>query len=274
MSVLSQLRAIFRLQLFAIGSWVVVASGLPAVLSPLPKRWRKTAPFIQRWAKLGAYCLGLEVDLEGGLPTPGSLVVANHQGYLDVLALGSLFPCIFVARHDMRRWPLFGQLAASGATIFLNRENKRAGFRGVGLVREALAVGATVIAFPEGTSTDGTGLLPFRTGVFQAAIDAGAPVVPVGIRYLSLDGKPLDAEAHKLVGWFQGEPFLRHLLRLGSHRQVRVAVKLGGPLLSSREERRQLAARAELAVYELLEIPPGTRPVLSGRARKETAGDG
>lgn len=269
MSAAPQLRAIFRLQLFAIGSWVVVASGLPAVLTPFPRRWRKTAPFIQRWAKLGAYCLGLKVDLEGRLPTPGSLVVANHQGYVDIVALGSLFPCIFVARHDMRGWPLFGQLAASGATIFLNRENKRAGFRGVGLVREALAVGATVIAFPEGTSTDGTGLLPFRTGVFQAAIDAGAPVVPVGIRYLSLDGKPLDAEAHKLVGWFQGEPFLRHLLRLGGHRQVKVGIKFGAPLLSPREDRRQLAARAEEAVFGLLGIPPGTRPIINGRRRKE-----
>lgn len=269
MRVPSHLRAFFRLQLFATGSWLVVASGLSAVLTPFPRRWRKTAPFIQRWAKLGAYCLGLKVDLEGCLPRPGSLVVANHQGYVDILALGSLFPCIFVARHDIRGWPLFGQLAASGATIFLNRENKRAGFRGVGLVREALSVGATVIAFPEGTSTDGTGLLPFRTGVFQAAVDAGVAVVPAGIRYLSLDGKPLDAGSHKLVGWFRDEPFFPHLLRLGSHREVRVAVQLGAPLFSLGEDRRQLAARAEEAMFGLLGIAPGTRPVFSGRQRKQ-----
>jgi 1-acyl-sn-glycerol-3-phosphate acyltransferase len=256
----SKLRAVARLQLFAVLSWAVVASGLGAVLTPFPRRFRKTAPYIARWARLGAFCLGVRVRREGELPPPGSLVVANHQGYVDIVTIGSLFPCIFVARHDMRGWPLFGQLAASGATIFLNRERKRAGARGVAQVREALRAGATVIAFPEGTSTDGTGLLPFRTGVFQAAVDAQAPVVPAAITYLSLDGAPLDAHNRHLVGWFRGEPFLRHLLSLGGHRRVEALVRLGKPLQPPHGDRRTLAQRAEEAVAGLLGLPPGARP--------------
>lgn len=265
MSEENRLRAFWRLQTFALGSWLVVASGLAAVLTPFPRRWRKTAPYIRRWAALGARCLGVRVAVEGNLPPAGSLVVANHQGYVDIVSLGSLFPCIFVARHDMRRWPLFGQLAASGATIFLNRENKRAGVRGVAQVREALKVGATVIAFPEGTSTDGTGLLPFRTGVLQAAVDAPAPVVPAAIRYLSLDGQPLSEHTRSVVGWYQGEPFLKHLVRLGSHRQVGVTIRLGEPRWPPHPDRRELAAWAEEEVFRLLGLPLGTRPRQVGR---------
>jgi len=272
MGALASLRAFWRLQLFALGSWGVVASGLHAVLTPFPRRWRKTCPYIARWARLGAFCLGVRVQYEGELPPPGSLVVANHQGYVDIVTIGSLFPCIFVARHDMRGWPLFGQLAASGATIFLHRENKRAGYRGVAQVREALKVGATVIAFPEGTSTDGTGLLPFRTGLFQAAVDARAPVVPAAITYLTLDGVPLNETNRHLVGWFRGEPFLRHLLSLGRHRRVEAHVRFGSPLLPPHEDRRSLALRAEEAVAGLLGLPPGARPREVGLAAGKTQG--
>ncbi|MCX7894840.1 MAG: 1-acyl-sn-glycerol-3-phosphate acyltransferase [Thermoanaerobaculum sp.] len=265
MSLTRYVRALLRLQTFAVGSWLVVASGLHAVLTPFPWRWRKTAPYIARWARLGARCLGVQVSWEGSLPPAGSLVVANHQGYVDIVSLGSLFPCIFVARHDMRRWPLFGQLAASGATIFLNRENKRAGVRGVGQVREALKVGATVIAFPEGTSTDGTGLLPFRTGVFQAAVDANAPVVPAGITYLSLDGIPLNEENRHLVGWFLGESFIPHLARLGGCRRVSVGIRVGEARFGPHPDRRELAAWAEAEVGRLLGLAPGARPRRTGR---------
>lgn len=209
--------------------------------------------------------MGVRVHAEGPVPPSGSLVVANHQGYVDIVALGSLFPCIFVARHDIKGWPMFGQLAASGATIFLNRDNKRAGVRGVAQVREALKVGATVIAFPEGTSTDGSGLLPFRTGVFQAAVDAGAPVVPAAVRYLTLDGQPLDETTRSIVGWYRGESFFPHVLRLGSHRTVEVEVRFGEPRHPPHPDRRQLAAWAETEMYRLLDLPLGRRPKEVGR---------
>ncbi|MCU0290525.1 MAG: 1-acyl-sn-glycerol-3-phosphate acyltransferase [Thermoanaerobaculaceae bacterium] len=243
-------RAIGRLVLFAGSSWLVVASGLHGVLSRFPRRWRRTAPYIARWARVGRRALGLKVRVSGELPAPGSLVVANHQGWVDVPTIGGVGPCIFAARHDMRSWPLFGALAASGATIFINRQHKRAGVRGIQQVASALAVGATVIGFPEGTSS-GTGLLPFRTGLFEAAVVSGAPVVPASIRYLAVDGVPLDAQTLRVVGWFEGEPFLGHALRLASHHEVTAEVTFGQPLPIS-SDRRELAAGAEAAVRTLL----------------------
>ena len=252
----SRARAIARLFVFAVGSWLVVARAISAVLSGFPQRWPRTAPHNSRWARLGQRCLGIRVRRVGELPPPGSLVVSNHFGYADVVTIGGLFPCVFAARHDMRRWPLFGALAASGATIFINRQLKRAGARGVAQVAAALAVGATVLGFPEGTSTDGADLLPFRSGIFQAAVDARAPVVPAAVRYLELDGEPITAGNLDVVAWFRGEGFLGHVLKLASHRSVLAEVRFGEPFRPPHANRRALAAAAEARVRELRGMPP------------------
>ncbi len=273
--VLRTVRALGRLSIFAVGSWLVVARALPAVLAPFPARWRRSCSHVSRWSRLGRRCLSIRVEVHGPLPPAGSLVVANHQGYVDIVTLGGLFPSIFAARHDMRRWPMFGALAASGATLFINRDNKRAGARGLGQVAAALAAGATVIGFPEGTSTDGTGLLPFRTGLFQAVVTSGAPVVPAGIRYPELDGAPLTAANRDVVAWFRGESFLAHILRLGAHRRVRAVVRFGEPLAAAGMNRRELAAVSEARVRELAGLgaaaPAGDGTSAAGPAPREAS---
>lgn len=261
---LTEARTLWRLQAFSVGSWVVVARAWRAVLSPFPARWQRSCVPVSRWARWGARCLGVRVAATGPLPPPGSLVVANHQGYVDIVTIGGLFPCIFAARHDMRRWPMFGALAASGATIFINREVKRASWRGVGQVAAALAAGATVVAFPEGTSTDGLGLLPLRTGVFQAAVAAGAPVVPAAIRYLSVAGRPIDEALRPQVGWYDGSNFFRHLWRLAGYGRVEASVTFGEPFFSPHPDRRFLAAAAEARLRALLGIADDELPLERG----------
>jgi 1-acyl-sn-glycerol-3-phosphate acyltransferase len=252
----SPARAVARLVVFALGSWLVVAGAIFVVLSRFPERWKRSGPHDARWGRLGQRCLGIRVRRAGELPAPGSLVVANHYGYADVFAIGGLFPCVFAARHDMRSWPMFGALAASGGTIFINRQHRREGARGIARVTAALAAGATVIAFPEGTSTDGSDLLPFRTGIFQAAVDAGASVVPVAVRYLELDGRPITPENLDVVGWFRGERFLGHALRLASHRSVLAEVRFWEALRPPHTDRRTLAAAAEDRVREMRGLRP------------------
>ena len=265
MALAGRARAAGRLAVFAVGSWLVVARAIRTVLAPFPQRWRVEGPHVSRWARLGARCLGIRVRRTGELPPPGSLVVANHQTYADVVTLGGLFPSVFAARHDMRRWPLFGALAASGATIFIDRERKRAGARGIEKVQQALAAGATVIGFPEGTSTDGRDLLPFRSGLFHAAVAAGAPVVPAAIRYREIDGAPIAEADREVVAWYRGEPFLHHLMRFASHSSVLAEVELGTPIAGPHAGRRELAAAAEAALRGMLGLPP--------RAAAPAAGD-
>lgn len=254
-----------RLAWFAVGSWLVVARGSPSLLARLPARWRRVAPHVSRWARFGARCLRVRVKSTGPLPPPGSLVIANHQGYVDILVIGGLFPTVFAARHDMRSWPLLGALAVSGSTIFINRDNRRAGARGVAALARALEARATVVAFPEGTGTDGTGLLPLRTGVFQAAVDAGVPVVPASIRYKSLDGEPVTSKNHHVVGWYGSESFREHLVRLGRHRRIEAEVAFHEPIRPPHEDRRSLAAAAEDRLRAMLGFSADDRPNRTGR---------
>ncbi len=262
---LAGLRSAGRLLAFSVGSWLVVAGAWRALISRFPARWRRSCVPVSRWARWGARCLGVRVSVTGTLPPPGSLVVANHQGYADIVTIGGLFPAIFAARHDMRRWPMFGALAASGATIFINRDVKRAGWRGVAQVAAALADGATVVAFPEGTSTDGLGLLPLRTGVFQAAVEAGAPVVPAAIRYLAVGGRPIDESTRAHVGWYDGSSFPGHLWRLAGHGRIEATVVFGETIAAPHADRRSLAAAAETRLRVLLGFAADDLPVVRGR---------
>ena len=256
MTVTGRMRAIARMGAFVVGSWLVVARAIGAVFSRFPRRWKRNSPHNARWGRVGQRCLGIRVRTVGALPPPGSLVVANHYGYADVLTIGGLFPVVFAARHDMRRWPVFGGLAAAGATIFIDRQRARAGARGIAQVTAALASGSTVLGFPEGTSAGAGSLLPFRSGLFQAAVDAAAPVVPAAVRYLEIDGEPVTEANLDVIGWFHGENFITHALRLASHRRVLAEVRFGDPIAPPHHDRRTLAAAAQARVRELRDGAP------------------
>ncbi|GAB1642867.1 hypothetical protein KRMM14A1259_32900 [Krasilnikovia sp. MM14-A1259] len=127
--------------------------------------------------------LGVRLVWRGPLPRPGSLLVANHVSWLDIVALVAVVPVRLVAKSEVRTWPAVGALAAATGAIFLDRTRPRTLPRTVAEVAAALRAGRTVAVFPEGTTFCGARQGRFRPAVFQAAVDAGAPVVPVSIRY-------------------------------------------------------------------------------------------
>ncbi|GIF10695.1 lysophospholipid acyltransferase family protein [Actinoplanes teichomyceticus] len=127
--------------------------------------------------------LGVRVAHRGPAPRAGSLLVANHVSWLDVLALLAISPVHLVAKHDVRAWPAVGAAARRSGTIFIDRGRPRTLPATVGEVAAALRAGRSVAVFPEGTTYCGAEHGAFRPALFQAAIDAGAPVAPVAIRY-------------------------------------------------------------------------------------------
>lgn len=141
------------------------------------------AEWLTRWSHEAIRKIELRIHLVGTPPQCG-LIVANHVGYLDVLALASILPCAFICKADVREWPIFGDLVASCGTIFVNRSSKRDTIRANQLVAERLRMGIPVVLFPEGTSTDGSKVLPFHASLVQPAVDENVFVVPVAIRYL------------------------------------------------------------------------------------------
>jgi 1-acyl-sn-glycerol-3-phosphate acyltransferase len=131
--------------------------------------------------------LGIRVARRGPSLKPGSLVVANHVSWLDILVLAATAPVRLVAKGEVGTWPGIGVLAGLSGAIFIDRSRPKALPSTVGEVTAALRAGRSVAAFPEGTTFCGLEQGRFRPALFQAAIDAGAPVVPVSIGYDSTE---------------------------------------------------------------------------------------
>jgi 1-acyl-sn-glycerol-3-phosphate acyltransferase len=130
--------------------------------------------------------LGMEVQTSGELPRRG-LVVSNHLSYLDILFYAATMPCVFVAKSDVRSWPVFGVLAQCGGTIFVKRERSTAVAETARQIEDALREEIPVLLFPEGTSSDGSSVLPFYPSLLEPALQSGAEMTAAAVRY-RIDG--------------------------------------------------------------------------------------
>ena len=127
--------------------------------------------------------LGIALHSHGEPRGGATLIVANHVSWLDILAINAVYPSRFVSKSDVRGWPLIGWLVACGGTLFIERERKRDALRVVHQVAAALKQGQTIALFPEGTTSEGHGLLPFHANLLQAAVSTGTPVQAVALRF-------------------------------------------------------------------------------------------
>lgn len=161
--------------------------------------------------------LGVRVEVRGLPPPDAAFVAPNHWGYLDIFVLGSLYRGLFVSRADVAEWPLFGYLAASGGTLFLDRDMRRDAARVSGRIADTLRDGFRVTAFLEGGAGPGKEARPFKSALLAAAVETGAPCVPVAIRYELPRDPGLDPSA--VVAWHEGA-FLPHVARLARTRRI------------------------------------------------------
>ncbi|MGH7298665.1 MAG: lysophospholipid acyltransferase family protein [Polyangiaceae bacterium] len=184
---------------------------------------------------------GVDVTWRGSRPTEPSIVVANHLSYIDPLAVASVLPCIAIAKGETRSWPLIGRGLQALGVIFVQRGDARSGARALRAAWRAIRAGSHVLNFPEGTTTDGSLVGPFRRGIFGLAVLAGIPVVPARVSY-----------DDPRVPWFGGQTFAPHYWRLSGVTRVGALVVFGeamhaGPACSAVE----LARRAREAVAAL-----------------------
>jgi 1-acyl-sn-glycerol-3-phosphate acyltransferase len=150
---------------------------------------------IKSWAKRVLLILEVEVACHGSPPSGfAGLVVANHVSWLDILVIQSLLPGVFVAKAEVRRWPLVGSLAQACATIFVQRTSARSARAMVDASVAAFGQGYCVVGFPEGTSGDGSDLGVFHSNIFECAIRAKTQVQPLVLRYVNAQtGQPSEA---------------------------------------------------------------------------------
>lgn len=198
--------------------------------------------FARGWCRVACAILRLRVR-RTGRPAPGpALYVANHVSWLEIVALGSVTPLGFVAKDDVRRWPLIGALAAAAGTLFLRRGSSRAAARVAESVTLRLAEGRSVAAFPEGTSTSGEAVLAFKPALFEAPARLGCDVQPVSVSYPRAPGRPPVAP---FVG---AEEFLPHLLRVLAEPEIIVELVYAPALSGHGRTREELADEARAAV--------------------------
>jgi len=231
--------------LLAAGALLLVGAPLVAVVPALGPVQRERA--LRGWYQALLRVLGIQMEVTGGDrfadPAAGVLVVSNHMSWLDLIALGAVQPLRMVAKKEVRRWPIVGLLARRLGTIFVDREHLLALPGMVAAVARALADGAAVGAFPEGTTWCGRASGRFRPAVFQAAVDIAAPVRPVALRYRLAGGGPTT------VASFVGPASLwESLVRVAGVQGLVIEVHLLPLLQDGCASRRSLAARAEIAI--------------------------
>jgi 1-acyl-sn-glycerol-3-phosphate acyltransferase len=195
---------------------------------------------VASWARLLLTALGVRLVAEPPPAPRGSLIVANHVSWLDILALLALSPARLVAKSDVAQWPLIGMLARRGGTIFIERGRLRALPGTVAAMAAALRAGDNVAAFPEATTwCGGEHRGGWRPAMFQAAVAAGAMVQPARLDYRLADGRPTTIAA--FVG---PDPLWTSALRVMGTRGLTLHVTWSAPLDATDLDRRTLARLA------------------------------
>ena len=168
----------------------------------------------------------------------GRLLLANHVSWLDIFAIDSIAPASFAAKAEIASWPLVGLLVSRVGTVYVERGRRHAVHGVIQRMGEKLREGHRAAVFPEGTTSDGRRLLPFHGNLVQAALNTGAPLVPVGLRYLDPDGEP--SHAAMFVG---DTTFVASLWRITGHPRLDVEVHVLPQIEPAEGVTRQEAAR-------------------------------
>jgi 1-acyl-sn-glycerol-3-phosphate acyltransferase len=208
------LRAIVRLPLLLVVT--LGAAFIWGLLALWP--WRRAGRVAlrrgvsRRWAAAMCRVLGARIELLGDLPQGPGFLITNHVGYLDIPVLMSLTGCRFVSKHEIAGWPLIGFLARKAGTLFVKRGNggRDAGVTLEGMAR-ALEDGDLVVFFPEGTTSTGERVLPFRSGLLSLPARDGHPVWPAALAYES--GDP-EFDPGLGLAWSGKQSPLKHVWRL------------------------------------------------------------
>lgn len=170
----------------------------------------------------------------------GRVFIANHRSGMDIPLLFTLAETRVISRHDIAAWPLLGKSAASIGTLFVDRTSRRSGAKVLREIDKTLKRGEGVAMFPEGTAHVGDVVEEFQPGAFNAALRAGAEIIPFGIAYSD----------H--VAYFDGQPFLKHMTRIACHSGMRVAVEVGEPLNFDEHSAAEVKELARERVQELV----------------------
>ncbi len=181
-----------------------------------------------------------------------SLIVSNHLGILDPLILASKFDVCFAAKSEMKKWPVVGSVCTSAGTIFVERDRRMATSEFVSAVVDKLDAGVSLLVFPEGTTSSGEFIAPFKTGSFEAISKLqDRPVLPVYIRVVHVDNDS-SFDARSTMTWFdENQSILSNFWKIVDTDEAHVHIAVGDPILVGEKNRKALASESYQAMTSL-----------------------
>jgi len=181
------------------------------------------------------------------LPKP-ALVVCNHLSYLDVPVIASTFPAVFITSVEVQGSFLEGGLSTLGGSIFIERRNRGRLLHDIDFTSRVIRSGFHVVLFPEGTTGDGSQVLPFKSGLFSTATKADSPVVLLTIQYQSIGGKPVTAQNRDKIFYYGTIKFVPHMLRIFFNRKITVELTFLKAIYREDRKKRKLINDAYEAI--------------------------
>lgn len=217
---------------------------------PLMRDAAKKTATIQWWMRKLCRILALQIRVNGNIHAGPTLFVANHVSWLDIVALLSMLPAVFVAKQEVARWPVFGGMAARLGTLFMRRGHPDASDVAADQMTWSLMRGIPVVVFPEGTSSSGETVQRFYARLFQSAIRARSSVQAIAIRY------PCAGGLNALAPFVGEDNLMRHLWALLAEPTTSVDLHFCVPLDAGATERRQLANLTRHQIVAILSPVP------------------
>jgi 1-acyl-sn-glycerol-3-phosphate acyltransferase len=243
---MQNLRAAVRIVLFVAstlglyGLWFVAR-----IFIPNKTFWRQT--IFSWWVRSFGWIANMRVEVEGPPPQPPFFLVTNHLGYADVAALRIAVNGVFVAKSDIKDWFLAGRIVRDMGIIFIDRAKRRDIPRAGEKILERLENGEGVFVFPEGTSTAGREILPFRSSFLQFAAEGDVPVSYAAITFETMPGSP---PASDVVAWHDDISFVAHVWRLFKEPGFVARIRFGAkPLVV--HDRKELAKQLHARISDL-----------------------
>jgi 1-acyl-sn-glycerol-3-phosphate acyltransferase len=234
------------LRLLTLGVHLAWGLAIATLFFPLAPRASRLA-VRGRWARNMLEGIGIELRIEGAPVASGAMLLANHISWLDVLVIASLTPAMFVAKSEVRSWPAIGWLAARAETLFVRRASGRSLLEVKNRIAGLLLEGRSVALFPEATTSEGETVLPFRSGMLQAAVDGDRPVQAIALAYRDEhDGRSAAA------AFVDGTSLWRSILAVCAAGRITACVVVAAPLAPAGRTRKTLARQARSAVAAML----------------------
>ncbi len=229
-------------RLICLAGWIALGLSILALAFPLLGQHRR-GRVAGAWSRGLLRVLGVRLHVSGSVPNGRALVVANHVSWIDPFLILASVPVRFVAKDEVRRWPVFGWLAAQAGTVFIQRERQRDVTRVTQVFADRLNDGERVAVFPEATTGDGSYLRPFKTALFEVAVRQNAYCVPTGLRY-----------AHRAAAWIDDMGFAESIWQIVALPRLDAELVFCPPIPAYGHTRRMLATASEHAIATALSL--------------------